>query len=71
MISIGDRFHNLTVVEALGSRPYGPSGKKRKYWKCQCDCGNFKECHTTQLTAGWSKSCGCLKAKVLTIPDPK
>lgn len=30
-------------------------------WVCQCQCGNSKEVRTKFLTAGLSKSCGCLR----------
>lgn len=30
------------------------------YWVCQCDCGNIKPIDAASLTAGRSKSCGCL-----------
>lgn len=66
VIMIGETFGRLTVIDSLESRPYGKSGKRRKYWLCECVCGNTKECHTTQLRAGWTKSCGCLHIEKAT-----
>jgi len=54
LIAIGDRFHSLTVIGRLGSR----SGKS--LWACLCDCGNQSEVLSIGLTAGTTKSCGCL-----------
>ena len=51
---IGQRFGRLVVIEKL------PSKNRRCWWKCKCDCGNFKDVPTTSLTLGDTKSCGCL-----------
>lgn len=50
----GQRFGRLVVVEKL------PSKNKRCWWRCKCDCGNFKDVPTTYLTLGNTRSCGCL-----------
>lgn len=56
----GKRFGRLTVIccsgtkKSLGGYPY-------KMWLCKCDCGNYKELSTGNLTSGNTKSCGCLK----------
>ena len=51
---IGQRFGRLVVIEKL------PSKNKRCWWKCKCDCGNFKDVPTKYLTSGTTQSCGCL-----------
>ena len=48
----GQRFGRLTVVELA------ESNKKRRYWICQCDCGNSLIVRADSLTTGNTKSCG-------------
>ena len=54
----GQRFGKLTVIKF--SKDVQSGNRKRKYWLCKCDCGNFKEVRTDGLTSGNVKSCGCL-----------
>ena len=54
----GQRFGKLTVIKF--SKDIQSGNRKRKYWLCQCDCGNTKEVRTDSLTSGNVKSCGCL-----------
>ncbi len=35
------------------------SEKRKKYWVCQCDCGNTKEYSDSYLRSGQVQSCGC------------
>jgi len=35
--------------------------RTRRYWNCQCDCGNTCEVRQDALQAGTSNSCGCLR----------
>ena len=51
---IGQRFGRLVVIEKL------PSKNNRCWWRCKCDCGNFKDVPTKYLTSGTTQSCGCL-----------
>lgn len=53
-VEIGDKYNYLTVI--------GKSEKK-KYWVCQCDCGNTTEVLDSLLKNGSTKSCGCLKRR--------
>ena len=32
-------------------------------WECTCDCGTQVSVHTTNLSNGRTKSCGCLKVE--------
>ena len=57
----GQRFGKLTVIKF--SKDVQSGNRKRKYWLCQCDCGNLKEVRTDGLTRGTTKSCGCLKVE--------
>lgn len=54
----GQRFRNLTVLYESGKHPHGDI-----LWKCQCDCGNFKEVRASHLIRNEVKSCGCLGIK--------
>lgn len=51
---IGKRFGRLTVIE------YSHTENNRTYWKCRCDCGNIVIRRRKELSAGNTKSCGCL-----------
>ena len=55
---IGQKFGKLTVIKQDKSC----HKNNRRYWICQCDCGNItKPISTSSLTSGNTKSCGCLK----------
>ena len=58
---IGRRYGKLLV---LG---YDHSEKKRRYWLCQCDCGNTTVVPTASLNSGNTTSCGC--GKVPSVID--
>lgn len=49
----GEKFGELEVVKYL----YTENGNR--YWQCLCSCGNVIEVTTSQLHAGYKKSCGC------------
>lgn len=53
----GKRFGRLVVIEKLNERK-----RNRVVWRCKCDCGNYKNVVSTDLTTGETRSCGCLKA---------
>jgi hypothetical protein len=36
------------------------ANKRRRAWKCRCDCGNSVSVVTCKLISGHTKSCGCL-----------
>lgn len=58
-IEIGTRFGKLVVVEDLGFRPqYNGATKNRRWYKCQCDCGNICEASGNQLKTKNKISCG-------------
>jgi hypothetical protein len=56
----GQKFHKLTVVQEADHRAAG------RYWLCRCECGNTAVIKQTALRRGATKSCGCLKAEMLT-----
>lgn len=49
----GLRFGKLVAIKDVGG--YGG----HRFWKCQCDCGNFTNVPTNNLRNGKTKSCGC------------
>lgn len=53
----GNHYGKLEVIEMDKTR-IGSSGQT--YWICQCECGGVKSIRGTDLTAGKTKSCGCL-----------
>ena len=56
---IGKKYGKLTVLKLDEKR----SGK-RKYYICQCDCGNLKSVRDDCLKSGNTKSCGCLLKEI-------
>lgn len=57
----GKRFNRLVVIECVGKKYY--SGKPRRIWLCQCDCGNTLITPITPLKLGRTKSCGCMNSE--------
>ena len=58
---LGQRFGNLVVIQEAQNKDNG-----RTAWLCQCDCGNTKIIGTKELRNGETKSCGCLRDKIIT-----
>lgn len=60
-LHIGDRFGMLTLVEEVwrtGHYSASPTGVKRKrYWRCLCDCGTEYTTLVFRLTSGEARSC--------------
>lgn len=54
----GQRFGKLLVT----SFSHTGNGYK-KYWNCDCDCGNTAVVSQTHLRSGKTGSCGCLRSK--------
>lgn len=52
---IGQVFGYLTVIENTNKI----SSRGNQIWLCQCQCGNFKEVETHDLTTGNTQTCGC------------
>ena len=52
----GQRFGRLIAVNPIGTNKRGGV-----LWLCQCECGNTAIVPCESLTAGRTKSCGCLK----------
>lgn len=56
----GMRFGRLSVLGMSTTKTRG-----RSTWDCLCDCGNKKTVVASSLTAGHTKSCGCLNSDEL------
>ena len=56
---VGQKYGRLTVITFLESRRK-KDREKIRYWRCQCDCGNFVEVPTAALKSDNTQSCGCL-----------
>lgn len=59
----GQHFGRLTVIELDQVK----STPNRKYWKCQCSCGNIKSIRADSLKSKTAPtiSCGCYNKQVL------
>jgi hypothetical protein len=53
---LNKKFGKLLVIELIYDE-----NKKIHLWKCKCDCGNFKNIPSYNLTHGCATSCGCMK----------
>lgn len=56
----GQIFGRLIVIGRAKPRGTNP------YWECRCDCGVTIESLQHRLKTGRTKSCGCLKAELLS-----
>ena len=53
----GQTFGRLKVIKEAD--PFHSSGRTRRMWLCQCDCGNTLVVRGENLKGGNTKSCGC------------
>lgn len=62
----GKQFGYWTVLGQSGF--YVPKSSKCRIrkWSCRCICGRERDVLGNSLTSGTSKSCGCLKSKMLS-----
>ena len=59
---VGQRFGKLLVLEESGFVTK-ENGKRRRLYKCLCDCGNICEVQHQYLAYGDTTSCGCIRSK--------
>lgn len=52
------RYGRLLVIKRSEKKYLGQS-----IWLCKCDCGNIKNVKGGCLTAGQTKSCGCIRSE--------
>ena len=53
---VGNQYGLLAVLE------YSYTKNKKRYWKCQCECGNIAYVSGSDLITNHTSSCGCLKS---------
>lgn len=60
---IGQVYGRLTVIErtVCPKRFASEAYRDHTWWRCLCECGGEKIAAGPNLTAGYVKSCGCLK----------
>lgn len=54
----GQKFSRLTVINYHSHTGFGKSIKR--FWLCECECGNQKIVSASSLMTGNTRSCGCL-----------
>ena len=54
------KFGNLTVIEDTGKR----TSSQNVIWKCKCDCGNYCEVSSNNLSRLHTTSCGCINYSI-------
>lgn len=71
VVSKGDRFYKLVVVDE--TKPYinPASGQKCRKFIFKCDCGVITEAVLSEVTRGRKKSCGCLVKETTTARSTK
>lgn len=58
---IGQKFGRLMVISEA------PKQKRCIQWNCLCDCGAKTIVSTSNLRAGYTKSCGCLHLEIISL----
>lgn len=61
----GQRFGKLVALEIDEDymNNFRSLTDARAYWKCKCDCGNYKTVSTNNLLQNHTMSCGCIKSQ--------
>lgn len=57
----GERYGKLAVLELDHVE------KSKRYWKCQCECGNTVSVREYNLKSGNTKSCGCTRKEKSSV----
>ena len=56
----GKKFGNLTAIKYTGKS----NSSGNAIWQCKCDCGNYCEVDSNNLTALHTTSCGCVNYSI-------
>lgn len=59
----GQRFNFLTALRRVGATK---DKGQNSLWECRCECGNKKVLQIGSLKNGTTKSCGCMKPKLIS-----
>lgn len=57
----GNRIGKLVVIELSHIEKNDGSRTTKPFWKCLCDCGNYKNICSSNLNGKNTVSCGCTK----------
>lgn len=60
---VGQVYGKLTVLEEMAPH-ITPHGKKKRMWKCKCECGNETIVEMSNLRNGHTTSCGCEAGRI-------
>ena len=55
----GQKINRITLIKPVNS--FNP----RRYWKCECECGNTFTADIQNIRRGITKSCGCLRNETM------
>lgn len=68
---VGKVFGRLTVIERDLTKPRGHG--QSSYWICECSCSNHTRISVSysSLSCGYTQSCGCLRAEMITEKNTK
>ncbi len=61
-IKVGQRFGRLTILQEEPVYVL-PSGRRKRYFLCRCDCGNEISIRLESLAQGKTISCGCYRSE--------
>lgn len=56
----GKKFGNLTAIKYTGKS----NSSGNAIWQCKCDCGNYCEVDSNNLTTLHTTSCGCINYSI-------
>lgn len=56
----GERFGRLVALEYETKTGGNKKKRRKRYWVCQCDCGQQISVETSPLVKGYTQSCGCI-----------
>ena len=57
----GNRYGRLVVLTKCGHAVDKKGRKRELFWECRCDCGRIAKAKSSRLTAGVTRSCGCIR----------
>ncbi|KKM86734.1 hypothetical protein LCGC14_1276080 [marine sediment metagenome] len=61
-LMLSKKFNRLTVIAFAGFQ--ASSGKRRRIYRCKCECGKSTVVFGANLKTGTTKSCGCIKSEL-------
>lgn len=64
----GEKYGHLTVIREDKEVRRCKSHQTWAYWVCKCDCGKIVSISGASLRTGNTKSCGCLRKKLMSKP---